>query len=340
MKKTVKILLILLCSNYYVAHAQLKIFDDNWISIGSLYKGGFGIQVEPNGYTYFQPSCYGPYAWMNMSISTNEFSKNWIVNWNNTQTFFVYGNGWIYSRGTYIGSDSSFKENIDDIKSPLDKIIKLHGVTFNSKVPKIPDTTRVMDKNGVWHTLTPEEYEYLDTTKFNATFIQQLISERDMKHMGVIAQEVKEVVPEVVRTMPDGTLAVEYYSLIGLLIEAIKEQELKIESMSSIGPLAPLTNGTGLNNTANRNDNNTLYQNVPNPFNKSTIIKYKLASDVSDASVIIFNMEGSLIKTYGGLDRVKGELTISSYELKPGMYIYSLIIDGKEIDTKRMILTQ
>lgn len=47
-------------SNSLTINAQLKIFDDNWISIGSLYKGGFGIQVTPNGYTYFQPSCYGP----------------------------------------------------------------------------------------------------------------------------------------------------------------------------------------------------------------------------------------------------------------------------------------
>ncbi len=60
MKKIFLVIAILMLSNSLTINAQLKIFDDNWISIGSLYKGGFGIQVTPNGYTYFQPSCYGP----------------------------------------------------------------------------------------------------------------------------------------------------------------------------------------------------------------------------------------------------------------------------------------
>jgi hypothetical protein len=278
---------------------------------------------------------------MNLTYCTNEFSKNWIVNWNNNQTFFVYGNGWIYSRGQYIGSDSSFKENIEDIEYPLDKVIKLHGVMFNAKnIKSIPDTVRVLDKNGVWHIITSEEYEYLDTTKFNVAYINQLKTERDMKHMGVIAQEVKEVVPEVVRTMPDGKLAVEYYSLVGLLIEAIKELEKKID-IGSYGQNAPSNNSLGQNSKSSKsNSENFLYQNIPNPFSKSTIIKYKIASTIKEASIMIFNMQGNLIETRKGLDSAKGEITIYGYELKPGMYMYSLIIDGNEIDTKRMILTE
>jgi len=35
-----------------------------------------------------------------------------------------------------------------------------------------------------------------------------------------------------------------------------------------------------------------------------------------------------------------GEIQINGYDLKPGMYLYSLIVDSSEVDTKRMILTR
>lgn len=49
--------------------------------------------------------------------------------------------------------------------------------------------------------------------------------------MGVIAQEVEKVVPEVVYTDKAGDYAVAYGSLIGLLIEAIKDQQKQIDEL-------------------------------------------------------------------------------------------------------------
>jgi len=48
--------------------------------------------------------------------------------------------------------------------------------------------------------------------------------------IGVIAQEVEEVVPEVVYGTE--TKSVAYANLVGLLIEAVKEQNEKIEEQS------------------------------------------------------------------------------------------------------------
>ena len=45
---------------------------------------------------------------------------------------------------------------------------------------------------------------------------------------GVIAQEVAQVLPEVVSEAEDGTLTVAYGNMVGLLIEAIKEQQAQI----------------------------------------------------------------------------------------------------------------
>jgi hypothetical protein len=50
-------------------------------------------------------------------------------------------------------------------------------------------------------------------------------------------------------------------------------------------------------------------------------------------------MQGKMLKK---LDASRGDniLTIQGAELQAGMYLYSLIADGKEVDTKRMILTK
>jgi hypothetical protein len=57
--------------------------------------------------------------------------------------------------------------------------------------------------------------------------------EDDRRHCGVIAQEVEEVLPEVIQEQADGIKSVAYGNMVGLLIEAIKEQQKQIESLRS-----------------------------------------------------------------------------------------------------------
>ena len=51
------------------------------------------------------------------------------------------------------------------------------------------------------------------------------------RQAGVIAQEVEQVLPEVVTTGKDGIKSVAYGPLVGLLIEAIKELQLEIQEL-------------------------------------------------------------------------------------------------------------
>jgi len=51
--------------------------------------------------------------------------------------------------------------------------------------------------------------------------------------IGVIAQEVEKVLPELARTNDDGTMSVRYQGLTAVLIEAMKEQQTQIESQKS-----------------------------------------------------------------------------------------------------------
>ena len=56
------------------------------------------------------------------------------------------------------------------------------------------------------------------------------IGEENRK-VGVIAQEVEEVLPEVVHTDPEGMKAVDYGKMVGVLIEAIKGLKQEIDEL-------------------------------------------------------------------------------------------------------------
>ena len=95
----------------------------------------------------------------------------------------------------YSSSDIRFKENIKPIEDALDKIRKISGNTYDWKA-----------ENKVEH-----GYEGND--------------------VGVIAQEVEAVLPQLVQTRESGYKAVKYDKLVALLIEGIKEQQLQIEQL-------------------------------------------------------------------------------------------------------------
>jgi len=53
----------------------------------------------------------------------------------------------------------------------------------------------------------------------------------DKPSLGLIAQDVEKVLPELVETNGDGIKSVSYSNMIGVLIEAIKEQQIRIEEL-------------------------------------------------------------------------------------------------------------
>jgi hypothetical protein len=83
-----------------------------------------------------------------------------------------------------------------------------------------------------------------------------------------------------------------------------------------------------------------LYQNVPNPFNQSTLIKCFIPEQNKIANLLVFDMNGILKRTIPVNGKGEQNININGKELVAGMYFYSLIIDGREIDTKKMILTE
>ena len=83
-----------------------------------------------------------------------------------------------------------------------------------------------------------------------------------------------------------------------------------------------------------------LFQNSPNPFSEATEIKMSLPETTREAHVRVYNLEGKELKNIQVEERGEASIKISANDLSAGMYLYALIIDGKVVDTKRLILTR
>jgi hypothetical protein len=57
------------------------------------------------------------------------------------------------------------------------------------------------------------------------------IDNHNQPSIGVIAQDIEKVLPEVVTTNKNGLKSVSYGNIVGVLIEAIKEQQVRIEEL-------------------------------------------------------------------------------------------------------------
>ncbi|MFZ4058155.1 MAG: tail fiber domain-containing protein, partial [Ferruginibacter sp.] len=121
------------------------------------------------------------------------FSENALAQRNGAYAFSVLGNLWV--NGTNYASDERFKKNISAITSPLQKLLQLNGVEYEMNTEAFPNNH-----------FTPG------------------------RQIGLIAQNIEKIIPEAV-SEKDGYKGVDYARLVPLLIEAIKEQEAKINRM-------------------------------------------------------------------------------------------------------------
>lgn len=152
--------------------------------------------------------------------------------------------------------------------------------------------------------------------------------------------------PGTVKTDSVGQTYINYHKLIPLLINAIVELKGQLSIENSEITTSPISSKSTDYSLLSIDVLDAtiiepkLYQNTPNPFNSETTIKYALPKNVINAEIYIYNLQGNQIRKYSIRERGENYLHINASELEAGMYLYTLISDGKEIDTKRMILTQ
>lgn len=92
-------------------------------------------------------------------------------------------------------------------------------------------------------------------------------------------------------------------------------------------------------NTAN-NTGSALYQNTPNPFSNETTIEYYVNIMKANAYIVVYDLNGRELNRFSIAETGKGFVTLNSDNMVAGMYIYSLVIDGQEIDSKKMVLSK
>jgi hypothetical protein len=83
-----------------------------------------------------------------------------------------------------------------------------------------------------------------------------------------------------------------------------------------------------------------LEQNTPNPFKEKTAIRYYIPTGASSAFIKIYSLFGSELLSFPVTLKGFGQIEFSGKTLSAGTFTYILIVDGKAMDTKQMVLTK
>lgn len=230
-------------------------------------------------------------------------------------------NGVIRCSGIFATSDESLKSGIKSIENANSIILSLSGKTYT------------------WNK------KYIESAGLD-----------NGRHYGFMAQEVEKIMPEAVIKDKNGQYAVEYNAFIPVLVESqkglIKETEaLKVELAvlksnndllkeklalmeKSIAQICE-SGCVGLDKKIE--DANILYQSFPNPTDDMATISYNLISKESKSEIKIISQDGKVLKVISLESKQgKGSVKLSLGDLANGTYLYSLVIDSKTFDTKRL----
>jgi hypothetical protein len=227
----------------------------------------------------------------------------------------------------------------------------------------IADFTSAM---GVINKLQPKEYEYRQDGNF------KLMNLPRGKHYGLIAQDVEQVLPNLVKEakFDAGNMAsagkktaakgevidykgVSYTELIPILVKGMQELSKKNDEKDAMiadlqkqmeelkGGKTAGTQSTAAHQSATTKlilNSASLDQNNPNPFAGSTTIHYSLPAGFRAAQIIIADNSGKTIKQVQLNIAGNGTVNIDASTLSYGTYHYTLVVDGRVIESKRMIV--
>ncbi|MDY0217193.1 MAG: tail fiber domain-containing protein [Bacteroidales bacterium] len=334
------------------------------------YSGGYnGIQnIGVSAEGWGAEDCYGIYAKatggsnLNYGIyaealpALNPFGPN----------LAGYFNGHVLATGDINSiSDSILKENITTIDNALEIITNLKSHKYNFKNTEFPTISL---PQGDHFGLIAQEVELIlpelvgvavAPAKLDSSGNISVpeISHKTLNYSGfipILIQAVKEI-----NTKSDSAVLV-LNNRIDSLENIISTFESRFEELSDqIDECCKNGHGHGHGHGHGNNKNMdgdeqteqpsvtqieleysdaiVLEQNVPNPFAEKTTINYNIPEGISFAHIIFSNNYGKIIKTVDITSSGQGSIIVYASNLSSGIYNYSLIVDGKVIETKRMI---
>lgn len=251
--------------------------------------------------------------------------------------------GAVYASGGYITSDKRLKGNVQEFSDAMSIINKLKPRNYDFK--------------------TDEKYAFLKLPGGT--------------HYGLLAQDVEEVLPNLVSTANHEVLkaskqaetvkpavnestvtpptqqtvekqkaetvsikAVNYIELIPIMIKGMQEQEQHIEKQDALiekqqqqieelkNLLSKLIGAPAITSMGG------LSQNTPNPATRTARISYSTPDGAVRAQLIVTDNQGRTLKTVTLSNNGYVNLDVSGFS--SGIYNYTLLVDGKITDTKKM----
>lgn len=159
---------------------------------------------------------------------------------------------------------------------------------------------------------------------------------------GLAADQLKAVYPELVYEDANGNVSINYVEMIPLLVQSINElsQKLAVLEGTSAKKSKSKSQTTAIEETVSDIDMVRMDQNKPNPFSESTVISLNIPDKAQTASIFIYDMSGKQVQNIAVSERGETNITVYASDLSAGMYIYTLIVDGKVAVTRRMIVSK
>ena len=316
MKKNELLLILALCFSIPI-YSQLKVDPNGRIGIGTSWpnpefkchiKGDLLLTDYPNS----------PYYELRMKVG-NGFPGVDIGSSSDKIAFWASWVGYneLLASDFSIQSDSTLKMNIKPIRDARFKIMRLGSYHYQEKDNKYGENMRPVSG-------TKSKY-------------------------GFISQEVEELFPEVdITTDAKGVKLMDYNQILPIVVAASQEQEIELQQLKSRivqleNLLAEIVESEEFEKSFGKKvggvlNKSILYQNRPNPFSQSTIIQFDYSDqEFSSGEIQIFNLNGTLVDSYAIEKGIK-EIIVPASTLNSGEYIYSLILNNEQVDSKRMIL--
>ena len=233
--------------------------------------------------------------------------------------------GGIWVNNVQVHSDERLKSDIKPLSDEKDKLYLLQGKSYKKMLPP----------TGLEEDSLAEKREIVEIPEY-----------------GYLAQELKDIFPDLVDQDTSDYYSINYIGLIPVIVEALKDQRLESEKKQiqideqreQIKQLIKLMDIKSINEKAFEENGiesiPILLQNTPNPFNQATEIGYYIPESVNSANIYIYDVSGFQQRNISISERGKGATILQASALQAGIYFYTLICDGKPVDTKQMILTR
>lgn len=273
--------------------------------------GVLGIATSGAGTNFFDVGIYGT----NAGVALEQHGK-----------YAGYFNGNVKVSQTITASafstnsDYRLKENIEQLdgSQAVDNLMKINTVSYNYRQREVEMADGTMGNY----------YEENSPVLLNT-------------HYGVIAQELKEIYPDLVIEDASGYLSVNYMELIPILIKSVQELKGQVDALKGCNEKPAAMNAPATTSVSGSLiESLVLYQNTPNPFTENTTVLCDIPEFVSSAVLYIYDATGRQIESWQISQRGRAQVIIEGNSLEAGIYLYSLIADGQIVDTKRMILTK